>query len=187
MIQKIDSTEVYSDYNELYRDILPHVDGVVGAVLKDFDHLKDDCKQIIFVYCWNSMEDKNRLLKFQHIVNKIWWKTLDFLRRDKSVSAFKKSIPFYSCVPELEKLDEEFYRQHPTLDDLIDVDSLFRFSEATLSEKEHAIFLLSFDGLFYSDISTIMGGMKTYSIRKIVTRTRKKMYDFLVLSDSTEA
>jgi len=182
MIYKEDSTEIYEDGDLLVSDIKPFVEGITGALLRGHESHKPDCQQNLYLYAFESMTNPHRTLTFQHLVNKLWWRAVDFIRRDKSFNFWKKHTPITEVASNNSRYTNKLSYNADTK---IDIDKLFKFAETILSERDHTIFLLTYEGFYYSDIGDIMGGYKPYLIRASATRTRKKMRRFMEEQDST--
>jgi len=182
MVTLKESSIKYSTIDSLVYDISPDVDRIAKAFIRHREDFLGDCKQNLFIHVIEAFHDSSSCITFQNLINKIWWRAMDFVKRDSSYNFWKNHVPFTEHIS-LASVNSRYYGkfvEYPEFDANIDLVNLINYACDILNERDFRIFSLHLNGFSFSEISEIIypiQGDRIKSVRKIksaIWRMRKK-------------
>ena len=183
MVRLRHSTSCYGDINAFVADIQPDVERISTVFVKSRSDFLDDCKQTLFVHAVETYNDSSNVLSYPQLINKMWWRAMDFVNRDAGFNFWRVHVPFSDYIPpgSVHPRVAGRYIQNSGVEAKLDVEKVITYASGILSERDFVVFILNIEGLSFAEISKIVhpgNYQDVKSIRRVksaLCRTRKRI------------
>lgn len=177
MVRLKHSTSCYDDVGELVNDIQADVDRISTVLVRSREDFLNDCKQTLYVHAIETYNDSTAVLPYQQLINKMWWRAMDFVKRDQGFNFWRVHVP-YSEHLSVSAVHPRFvtrYVRNPSVEAKLDVENIIDYASKTLSERDFVVFVLHLEGLSFTEISKIVYPT-TYSDLRSVRRIKSALW-----------
>lgn len=177
MIQCKHSLSCYGDVGLFVKEVTPDIDRISSVLTRSrYDHY-NDCKQTLFVHAIESYNDSTYTLQYQQLVNKMWWRAIDFVKRDGGFNFWRLHVPFSDDLSTM-SIHPRFigkYIQNPGAEAKVDIERIIDYASRICNERDFVVFILHLEGLSFAEISKIIYP-STECSAKDVRRTKSALW-----------
>jgi len=158
MVYQKNSNKHYVSLNSLVADIQPSVDRISSVFIRSREEHLEDCRQTLYMHVIETYNDSSNSLPWQQLINKMWWRAMDFVKRDSGFNFWRNHIPLSDRIP-VSVVHSGYigrYIKNPSAEASLDIQNVIDYASVILSERDFIILLLHIEGLSISEISSIL-------------------------------
>ena len=155
----LDGTDVpYDDIDEFVRVIDRRVNKIAFHFSKSRHDCIDDLKQELYIHAIKAFDDTSRLLMIGSLYNLLWWRAIDFTKRDKTFNFWNKHVPYteHILVESVHSRTVGRYVEEPGVESKLDFESIMDYAASIFKERDFTVLLLSIEGLSFREIREIV-------------------------------
>ena len=183
MVNHKNSKTCYVSLDNLVADIRPSVDRISSVFIRSREEHLEDCRQTLYMHVIETYNDSSTSLPWQQLINKMWWRAMDFVKRDGGYNFWRKHVPISDRLP-VSAVHSGYigrYMKNPSVEASMDIENIIDYASTILSERDFVILLLHMEGLSIKEISGILNPdnitdkRSAKKIRSAIWRMRNKL------------